>query len=185
MSPGGRSNEKEEFQEAPLVCLLLITAPSWCRLTSTCNSEGGFKKTKTKLSFKLGVCCTFTDLVLVLVIYYNVFCMSVTAFLVRTGSDVMPDQKITRRYIKQHFSSVKVAMSRRNMINTNALWLWQGGKQIIHWDWCPWNGYHKLERFFLNERCPCALNRWPATAEARKDYMCRSREIGTFSSPRD
>lgn len=54
MSPGGRSNKKEEFHEEPealLVSLLLITAPSWCRLTSTCHSEGEFKKKSFKLGF--------------------------------------------------------------------------------------------------------------------------------------
>lgn len=58
MSPGGRPNKKEEFHEEPealLVSLLLITAPSWCRLTSTCNSEGGFKKKKKALNWDFPV----------------------------------------------------------------------------------------------------------------------------------
>lgn len=39
MSPGGRSNRKDVFhtvqEDPPLVSLLLITTPSWCRLINT------------------------------------------------------------------------------------------------------------------------------------------------------
>lgn len=59
MSPGGRSNRKEVFhteQDPPLVSLLLITTPSWCKLITTWYSAHRNTKCEKNLSYTVLYC---------------------------------------------------------------------------------------------------------------------------------